>query len=273
MNASYWLDRATAKIRFAPERSAVRRELADHIQDRQDGYLARGLEMYEAEQRAVADMGDPNAIAEELGRLHAPWWGWLWKLSRAALVLAAVWLAVSLFSRLQADGLPDWNGPARPRVGDVFSYADGWPGEVVSVWEVEDSVRLGGYRFSVPAAYLEYREPWTFVDGHTAEGGYTLFICLRAATWKIWEPCSQSQDMILRHAAVDSGGAQYGRAGFDEFAAYRDYFCRTCAGGPGISWYEVRLELPDGEVPDWVEIPIGCGGCLRVNLAKGVVTE
>ena len=75
------------------------------------------------------------------------------------------------------------------------------------------------------------------------------------------------------HAAVDSGGAQYGRAGFDEFAAYRDYFCRTYAGGPGIGWYEVRLELPDGEVPDWVEIPIGCGGCLRVNLAEGVVTE
>lgn len=64
MNASYWLDRATAKIHFAPDRSAVRRELDDHIRDRQEGYLAQGLEMYEAEQRAVADMGDPNAIAD-----------------------------------------------------------------------------------------------------------------------------------------------------------------------------------------------------------------
>lgn len=112
MNASYWLDQATAKVRFTPDRSAVRRELADHIQDRQDGYLAQGLDAYEAEQRAVADMGDPNAIAEELGRLHAPWWGWLWKLSRAALVLALVWLAVGLFSRLQADDLPHWDVPA-----------------------------------------------------------------------------------------------------------------------------------------------------------------
>lgn len=273
MNASYWLDRATAKIRFAPDRSAVRRELDDHIRDRQEGYLARGLDTHEAEQRAVADMGDPNAIAEELGRLHAPWWGWLWKLSRAALVLAAVWLAVSLFSRLQADGLPDWNAPARPQAGDVFLYGEEKTGEVISVWEVEGSVPLGGYRFSVPTAYLEYREPRVSADGHVTEERYTLYLCLRASTWKIWEPCSQDPYMILRHAAVDSGGARYGRAEFAEYAGYRDYFCRTYAGGPGISWYEVQLKLPDGEVPDWVEIPIGYGGCLRVNLAEGVVTE
>ena len=59
VNISYWLDRATSKIRFAPDRAVVRRELEGHIQDRMDSYLSKGMDRYNASRAVVADMGDP----------------------------------------------------------------------------------------------------------------------------------------------------------------------------------------------------------------------
>ena len=42
---------------------------------------------------------------------------------------------------------------------------------------------------------------------------------------------------------------------------------------PLAVWYEIELDIPDGEMPDWVDIPIGYGEeSLRVNFAEGVVT-
>lgn len=270
MNANYWLDRATRQIRYAPDRKAVRQELEDHILDRQESYIAQGLGEYEAQQKAVADMGDPNAIAEELGRIHAPWWGYLWKLSRVALVLVVIWFGISAFSHFRQDGLPDYYTPFKPQTGDMFTYASGKTSRVLSTWELEGSVKLGGYRFSVPVAYLEHMEPWTYEDGTNSEGLYILRIYLRSGTWKLWEPSSLAQDMILAHTATDSRGLQYAY-GMEEG---QDYMCYTYEGSPGVGWYEVKLYLPDGNAPDWVNIPIGCSGdSLRVNLTEGVVTK
>ena len=46
MNANYWLDTATGKIRFTPDRKAVRRELQDHLEDRMEAGRAKGLSAY-----------------------------------------------------------------------------------------------------------------------------------------------------------------------------------------------------------------------------------
>ena len=96
MSTYEWLRQATAKIRFSPDREAVRRELAGHLEERVEAEKARGLPQREAEAAAAAAMGDPDVLAEELGRIHSPWWGYLWRASRAALALIAlctVWAA------------------------------------------------------------------------------------------------------------------------------------------------------------------------------------
>ena len=72
MNEKSWLDTATAKIRFRPDRRAVRRELEAHLEDLREH---TGL----TEQAALEAMGDPGRIAEELGRIHRPWLGYLWR--------------------------------------------------------------------------------------------------------------------------------------------------------------------------------------------------
>ena len=83
MNQNTWLDTATKKILFRPDRKSVRRELEAHLEDLRE---ASGLD----EETAVSAMGDPAALAEELGRLHRPWLGYLWRASQIALIGAAV---------------------------------------------------------------------------------------------------------------------------------------------------------------------------------------
>ena len=75
MNKKDWLDTATKKVLFRPDRKTVRRELEAHLEDLLE---ASGLD----EETAVSAMGDPASLAEELGRLHRPWWGYLWRASQ-----------------------------------------------------------------------------------------------------------------------------------------------------------------------------------------------
>ena len=83
MNEKDWLDTATAKIRFGPDRKAVRGELSAHLEDLRE---SSALEP----DAALQAMGDPHEIAGELGRLHRPWWGYLWRTSQVLLVLTVI---------------------------------------------------------------------------------------------------------------------------------------------------------------------------------------
>ena len=55
-----WLDRATAAIRFGPDRKEVRAELEAHLEDKALDYLRifPDLTEEEARERAAAQMGD-----------------------------------------------------------------------------------------------------------------------------------------------------------------------------------------------------------------------
>ena len=92
--AAQWLDAATNRIRFKPDRAAVRAELDAHLEDKiQDlRRIFPNLSAWEATQQALAGMGDPEEIGRELARLHKPWLGYLWRLSQVVLALALICL-------------------------------------------------------------------------------------------------------------------------------------------------------------------------------------
>lgn len=92
----HWCDAAVKRLRFPPDREAVRQELRDHLQDRQADFEAQGMSQPEAERAALRAMGDAVAVGKELNRVHQPWLGWLWLASKAAVVLAAVGLLAVL---------------------------------------------------------------------------------------------------------------------------------------------------------------------------------
>ena len=90
--AEGWLDKATAGIRFGPDRREVRRELEEHLEDKALDLqrIFPDLTQEEAQDRAAAEMGDPAEIGRELARIHKPWLGRLWMFSRVLLVCSVV---------------------------------------------------------------------------------------------------------------------------------------------------------------------------------------
>lgn len=280
MNADYWLDTATSKIRFTPDRKAVRRELQDHLEDRMEAGKTQGLSPYEAETAATAAMGDPVALAEELGRIHSPWWGRLWRLSQWALAIVLLATVFSAVPRLREYLQYQMYDPPFPFSAEEGSYTQEYYADytkeirVPKVWDIDGSVELGHYRFTVSGAWVE---EWT-VSGEDPYPVRQLVITLRADTWRFWEPLSDSQFMILDNMAADDGSKIY-YYGMDPPAEKEEplsLFCETFQRG-ATTWLRVELnqtqEIDDWSVPDWVDIPVGYGGdVLRVDLSKGVIS-
>ena len=280
MNADYWLDTATSKIRFTPDRKAVRRELQDHLEDRMEAGKAQGLSPYEAETAATAAMGDPVALAEELARVHSPWWGRLWRLSQWALAIVLLATVFSAVPRLREYLQYEMYDPPFPFSVEEGSYTrefcTGYAREITvpEVWDINGAVDLGHYRFTVSGAWVE---EWT-VSGEDPYPVRQLVITLRADTWRFWEPLSDSQFMILDNMAADDGSKIY-YYGMDPPAEKEEpfsLFCETFQRG-ATTWLRVELnqtqEIDDWSVPDWIDIPVGYGGdVLRVDLSKGVIS-
>lgn len=91
-----WCARVCGQVRFGPDRAAVREELEAHVQDHCDTLIQLGYEETLAAERTLAAMGDADTVGRALDRVHHPFWGWLWMLSRIAVGLAALAALVSL---------------------------------------------------------------------------------------------------------------------------------------------------------------------------------
>ena len=93
-----WLELATFRIAFIPDRKAVRAELEEHLEDKALDYLRifPDLTKEEARQRAASEMGDPAEIGRELAKVHKPWLGYFWRVSQLLLAAVVIGLAVLL---------------------------------------------------------------------------------------------------------------------------------------------------------------------------------
>lgn len=101
-----YIDRVLEQVRFRFDHPAIRAELAAHLEDKTADLLRRdGTDAAAAEARAVAEMGDPEALGKALDREHHPVIGWLWRLSRVGAFIAVVWLLLSFGGMLVP--LPD----------------------------------------------------------------------------------------------------------------------------------------------------------------------
>ena len=84
----------TGQLRCKWEAQTVRQELSDHIQDHQAALMAEGMDRDQAEEAAVAAMGDPEALGKALDALHSPW---PWRIYHAARTAAFVFLVFAFF--------------------------------------------------------------------------------------------------------------------------------------------------------------------------------
>ena len=136
--AETWLDTAVKKIRFGPDRAAVRAELSAHLEDKTLDLqrIFPDMTREEAQERAVSDMGDPAEIGAELAKVHKPWLGYLWRASQVLLGVALT-AAILSFQSCQSG----WeNLTEEPHSW----YGTDWPDPVPSMYQYSDGLTYRG---------------------------------------------------------------------------------------------------------------------------------
>ena len=162
-----WLDKATAAIRFGPDRRTVRSELSAHLEDKALDFqrIFPGLTQEEAQERAAAEMGDPAEIGKELARLHKPLLGYAWLASKVLLGVV-IGAAVLLFANRTyqyglsnlLDGPHSWYGDYDPPIAAIYKGV-----ELDYLGPLADSgpVQAGEYTFSTDCGEL-----WNVIMGN-----------------------------------------------------------------------------------------------------------
>ena len=90
-----WCAAAVAGIRYKPDRERVYDELYAHLEDRCAAMADAGVPEGDAVRRALAAMGSASEAAEQLAKIHRPFWGYLLRTARWLLLISAV---IALFT-------------------------------------------------------------------------------------------------------------------------------------------------------------------------------
>lgn len=90
MNRQEYVKRVRKEIHYVFDRDVVERELNQHIEDSMADLHEEGLSWEEAEQQAVAQMGDAKEVGKLLNKEHKPLLGYLWMLSNVLLIIVAI---------------------------------------------------------------------------------------------------------------------------------------------------------------------------------------
>ena len=160
-----WLDTAVSGIRFRPDREKVRQELQEHLEDKTLDLrrIFPGMEEQEAQDRALAGMGDVQEVKAALAKVHKPWLGWLWQASR--WLVWGMWMLFLVFNLADMkSGYDSFRGQTGSR---IYHRIQGG-----------QQAELGGYTFQITGAACVDR-PERAKD--------TLQIIVRAASPRFWE--------------------------------------------------------------------------------------
>ena len=239
-----WRATVLERVRFKPDRAAIASELTAHYEDHVYDLERVGYEWKIAKQRALAAMGDAEEVGRALDRVHKPWLGWLWKVSRWLLAVTCLLLVWSVM----ICGLPDVGAWLRPStILGSLSEDDG------RALACPPDVKMGPYTL--------HTEEVRYAEGAAPrEGKDSLILSMTSTTWQFWleGPC-----LYGCLEAVDSNGVQY--------TSYRSPYISGSSPNTGhfrnAFWIQV-----DGieNNPEWIEITYkGAGWTIHVDLPGG----
>lgn len=67
-----FLSKVCEQIKYKPIRSEISEELENHIQELKENYIQEGIQEYEAEEKAITQMGQAEEIGKRLNKIHKP---------------------------------------------------------------------------------------------------------------------------------------------------------------------------------------------------------
>ena len=150
-------DHVCMYVRFRPDHDSITEELTGHLEDHRDALLEGDPDMplLEAEYRAVASMGDAEALGRWLDSIHSPVLGWFQIWFFRAVVLAGVLILLFSVPRLgnvmvNLLAPPAYNGLSE--LDDVLERSD--PEDILADFRPEGTCTWGDYAFSVHRAVV-----------------------------------------------------------------------------------------------------------------------
>ena len=255
-NIQTWLNTAVAGIRFKPDRKAVEAELRGHFKDKvADLQRMYHLDWQEAQDMALKQMGDAEEIGKAMARIHKPWLGYLWQLSRvlvgvalAGLVVMWVWIGFTTGEDPVFGSDPDcewWDFDGYPGNAGM----DGWllgkaryelseDPEQLMAEALDQEVRINGQHIALRHAAI-----WQVEDAEN------LYLSVRLETPRFWERGELETQWFK---LTDSQGTEYpaGKMSVKE----RGY-------GPFHQCVEITVHEVD-MAAEWVRLDYGLGESL-----------
>lgn len=269
-----WMDAATRGIRFGPDRDAVRQELTEHLEDKITELKRCFPDMTdkEAEQRALAQMGDADEIGREMARIHKPWLGYLWRVSQGILLLVVLVFGLGLKEHVE-NYWHDWCSSQEYREIEAVLYGEkpsaALEGAGTYWWDWTGTERLALYsgleqeqRLGEAVITLSQAALW-----RDKEGEHTLFAQINITYDKPWDKSKllddylQAEDSLGNHYGYElilreNGATQKGMAALGR----RSYW-------DGYTWNFVLRDLP--KEAEWVRFTYG----LRPNADFALVVD
>ena len=285
-----WLYKATAGIRFKPDRKAVRAELEEHLEDKAMDLRRIFPELTEEEawERAVSEMGDPMEIGRELARLHRPWLGYLWRVSQVVLGLACLsllWSGMVFYSAFSVDDgqvfLELWDADGLPMTNEAIeaynmfgngltpreTYLPSGHPDQIQVWEDGPAVQVAGSTVRLRRAALW--QEWQ------SRGGLALYCYFRVESPKFWVLGDLRWDQFT---VTDSLGNQYPYSDAETEDRDARFFetVRWTGGGPFHDGIQLRVQNVD-PAAEWVRLDYWFGAerlfSMTLELDEGGGTE
>ena len=88
-----WINAVCEQVRFRPDHRSIEFELRDHYEEHVRDLIRLGRPRELAEERALEAMGNAQEVGRALDKVHKPWLGWLWEVSRFLVLALALLLA------------------------------------------------------------------------------------------------------------------------------------------------------------------------------------
>ena len=153
MTISEWIREATRPILLKKDRKQAAQELADHFEDHCSALTARGKSPEQAEQDALAAMGDAKETGLLLRQAYQPVLSVLWKISRIVFLAVALLLLIGFMHSVPNDIAPDSYYEAEFNRQELYN-----PDQAVMQLSGSEEVQVGKYRISVESAYILPRD-------------------------------------------------------------------------------------------------------------------
>jgi hypothetical protein len=90
-----YLKQILSEIRFPFDRPLIKKELEEHLDESIEYYTVSTVTLEEAESLAIHDFGEPKEIGKLLNKVHKPFLGWIWILSKYGLIVLMILTVIS----------------------------------------------------------------------------------------------------------------------------------------------------------------------------------